>query len=216
MPSFPNRYAAKLDVFLQCATEEYQFRVLYVPDAALTGEQAMLDLTAQFTGAVRTPIRNCLAADCYIRGYRLSGMCKGFAIPRWFEYAATLYPGTVAGESYSPNCSMLLVGYSAVPTAHTQRRRVSKIFIGPPPESKAAANVVDAAFAAGAVTTLNNAITAPFVGGTSGVTWYRALTFDPVAADPAPPHTPHVIDVVDSILVRQTLFTQRRRVKPIF
>lgn len=207
MPAFSARYGARLTVGLQCAEQEYQTVFHFLPDIPVPPLIIGDDILTHWSGTLRAFYRACLAADCYISGVEVSGTCKGQVDPRRNIYAPTAYPGTVAGESYSQNCSMLLSFYSAVQVAHTTRRRVAKNFIGPPPEANCAADHITPGFVTGALQTFASALVTTFAGS-NGATWYRALNPD---SNPA-----HTVDVCDVYRVRPNIVTQKRRVRPIF
>lgn len=207
MPAFPARYGVRLTVGLQCASQEYQTVFHFIPDIPVAAIILADDVETRWTGTLRALYRACLAVDCYIKGILINGTCHGQVDPRRRSYLPASFPGTVAGESYSPNCSMLLSFYAAVQVAHTTRRRVAKNFIGPPPEANCAADRLSSVFVNGALQSFANALTTSF-GGSTGATYYRALNPDPVPG--------HTVDACDVNRVRANVVTQRRRVYAIF
>src|ERR1700749_2106727 len=161
-----------------CANQRWQIVVPILSDSALVPKTTGLNVANHFESDIIPKWKSCFAADCYIDGYTVEGMCPGIIIPIRHVFPPTQHVGNVTGESYSPNASMLGVFYSSdQATTPGQKTHVAKQFLGPPPEGKCAADSVDLAFCASELATyLQALLTWTTTGG--GPVYTRALRTD--------------------------------------
>lgn len=207
MATLPAGQGLRITVGIVCANQRLQCVVPYLKDGVLIIDQTAVQVITYWETNVIPAWRDVLAQDCYIDGVLIEPMCKGKMIPLRRIYSPSTYQGTVSGESYSPNASMLMAWYSAdEATTPGKKTHVGKTFFGPPPEGKCAADSVDLAFVASECQTLATQLKVLAIGG-GGPNYYRSVGVN---------NAPGVdLFTADTVRVRSTVFTQRRRVKPV-
>lgn len=190
-----------------CASQRFMIVMNFLKASALSIAQDGLRVAGYFETTVYPAWKDCFASDCYLDGLKVESMCRGNLIPVRRLYGPLEYVGAISGESYSPNASMLGVWYSAdVATAFGETTSVAKNFLGPPPESKCAADSLDLSFAQSEVLSLLLLLTT-FTTNSGADHWKRAMKWRNVPMDP--------IWEATTPYARSSIFTQKRRVMPV-
>lgn len=207
MAQQPASQGIRVSLGAVCAAQRFMIVMNFLKGSTLSLANDGNRVLSYFIASVFPAWKDCFAADCYIDGLKVEGMCRGYLVPIRHLFGPTEYVGAVAGESYSPNASMLGVWYSAdEATAFGETTSVAKNFLGPPPESKCAADSLDLSFSQGEVATLMGYLTA-FTTNAGADHWKRAMKWRNVPGDP--------IWEATTPYARSSIFTQKRRVLPV-
>lgn len=207
MPQFPRSQGIILTVGFYGGGERFQCVLPYLYTVAYDPNTVGADFGSWMGLTVIPAWVACLAVDMELVGWQIEPMSGAGFVPSRVVYSAGTFPGTVAGESYSQNVSMLIAFRSASQSGSGARIRTGKAFIGPPPESKSANRTLLAAFVTGELTTLAVALRDGQVGATSGLQFVKALSNDPTLVGGS-----YQADIYD---IRGNVATQRRRLTPI-
>lgn len=207
MPQYPINQGVILTIGFYGGGERFQCVIPFLYTTAYDPNTVGADFTDYFENVLAALWQGVLAADMQIVGFQVEPMGGPGFVPTRKVYPVGTYVGSVAGDSYSQNVSMLIAWRSSDQAASGARVRTGKCFLGPPPESKCANRTVLAAFIAGDLTSLAIALLGPQVGVPSGLTIVKALSAD--AALVGGPYQANVYDI------RSTVFTQKRRLTPI-
>ena len=187
--------------------QRWQVVTPIIATSSLVPADAAKEVVDWMSANVITLYQAILAADCQIIGQSCEPMRPGNALPYRENYADGTYPGSVSGQSYSQQVSVLTSWYSTTQVNDGPKVHTGKSFWCPPPESKCAQQVLDATYAATTVGALADKIMTGFLGGT-GTQYYRGLAAKHGLTDN--------VYQVDYRSLRSSVFTQRRRLTPIF
>lgn len=141
-------------------------------------------------------------------GVQVEGMRPGVILPYRRNYAATTYVGARTGEPCPLQSSMLTAFYSSEQQMVGNRIRVGKKFWGTPSEADQNGGTITPA---SGLLALLEALTATLLAGFAGTStgrWWPVLAVNRSAVN-------QDIYKADVGLVRQTLFTQRKRARPL-
>lgn len=208
MPSLPLSQTIVATWAFYGKGERWQCVMPWVADAPLNkGTSSVQMLTAMQT-ALRAKWLDCLSEDCELQALQAEGGEMGNCIPYRINIPAGDQPGTVVGEMYSQNVSMMLVRQAGDQVISGSRIRTGKMFIGPPPESKCNAQHILNAFLSGPLATFRTAVQTGFTDA-GGLNWKMALSLATHGVGPLQ------VYVCDYFQMRTTVFTQKRRLQPL-
>lgn len=176
-----------------------------------TGIQIWQDVKSRLSVTVIPLWQAAMSSEIEFVGWSVESVVAGGIIPYRENYPLATFPGLQNAPMYSQNVSMLGVGYSADQIATGDKLRTAKTFLGPPPEDQIDTQVLKAAYQVGALQALVDSLFEPWTGAFTGTNWARVFgtlsTPVPLAGDVQYP--------VSTWAVRQTVFTQARRLTPI-
>jgi hypothetical protein len=208
MGPFPASQGAIVTVGLRQGSNRFQCVFPMIADAATgTPTGRARDLVDGFPTFIYTNWLACLCEDIEILGIQVEGMADDSLLPDRVNYLGGSWPGAHTDLSLPPQTSMILALYSTTQIAAVARTAVGKMFVGPSPANDTIEGTLGSDII-GLLNTLADTINAGFIGPITGVHWYRAL-----AARPLPAADVHVADLSR---VRSQVFTQRRRMTPLF
>ena len=143
-----------------------------------------------------------------IVGMSVEAMAGEGAIPTRFVFPNGTYQGDDSADSLPPQTSLLFVYYSDAQMALPNKRTaVAKTFMGPMSESfQEGGKISDASL--DTIAPLLNATFAPIAGHSSTVNWYRMMSASATPGD--------LLYTVAYGLTRRELFTQKRRMLPLY
>lgn len=206
MPTFASDQGLVVNIGLVSSRQDYESVFPIIGDAPLPPFDSIDDIRTWFVGTLFPLWQAILAEDCYINHIKVNNMVAGKTYSTRTIYSPLDFPGLVAGESSPTNASVLAVFYADDQPDATHRVRTAKNFLGPPPESAVHGDTLTAAYAGTDVQALITAIATGLLGA-HGVNYYRALRRDFRTGQP--------IYACTRGTSRFTVFTQRRRLKPI-
>lgn len=189
-----------------------------IPYLAATGLPNFTEIIADFETFVATTLwdlwKLVLSNDTEMRGLEIQPLVAGAAVmPYRTNFTDGTKVGTIAADSTPPQTSFLITYYSSEQIAAGGRTITARSFVGPCPETRANSGIIDGGMAA-ALQSLGTAMM-QFQGIASNEYYDRGCGDDPAGIIP-PATVSTSMYLADNAVARHELFTQRRRMKPLF
>lgn len=209
MTRVPGEQCVRLTIGFTCDTQRYQWVAGYGTESVFTIAELIADDFDEFVSPEIFDLWKLIAAeDCQMKGWLLEGLVPATpVIPRRGNFADGTKEGTIVGDSGPPQSSMLVDFYSNEQAGLDQVLRTGKTFVGPCPESKTDSGVISDGGQRAALNALAVQMMG-FIGVASGHTWARVVC--PASG------IPNEFYLADQATHRDVLFTQKRRMYPLF